>query len=106
MRYRGVGMARRTATISGRRGMVRALRAVFGGLSSPRVRDRRTDNLPSRKGKRVASNCLLAADDRFVVAFAKAELKGGCATTRDQAAVEDQVDRFVTSLLDTLTGGD
>src|SRR5438034_5222415 len=106
VRYRGVGMARRTATISGRRGMVRALRAVFGGLSSPRVRDRRTDNLPSRKGKRVASNCLLAADDRFVVAFAKAELKGGCATTRDQAAVEDQVDRFVTGLLDTLTGGD
>ena len=31
------------------------------------------------EGKRVASNCLLAADDRFVVAFAKAELKGGCA---------------------------
>src|SRR5438477_5610603 len=58
------------------------------------------------EGKRVASNCLLAADDRFVVAFAKAELKGGCATTRDQAAVEDQVDRFVTGLLDTLTGGD
>src|SRR5438034_4572811 len=25
------------------------------------------------EGKRVASNCLLAADDRFVVAFAKAE---------------------------------
>src|SRR5438034_5717304 len=47
------------------------------------------------QGKRVASACLLAADDRFLVAFAKAELKGGCATTRDQAEVEDQVERFV-----------
>jgi len=39
-----------------------------------------------------------------LVAFAKAELKGGCATTRDQAEVEDQVERFVTGLLATLTG--
>jgi len=58
------------------------------------------------QGNRVASACLLAADDRFLVAFAKAELKGGCATTRDQAEVEDQVDRFVAGLLDTLTAGD
>ena len=56
------------------------------------------------QGKRVGSACLLAADDRFLVAFAKAELKGGCATTRDQAEVEDQVERFVTGLLATLTG--
>jgi len=58
------------------------------------------------QGKRVASACLLAADDRFLVAFAKAELKGGCATTRNEAEVEDQVDRFVAGLLDTLTAGD
>jgi len=58
------------------------------------------------EGKRVASDCLLAADDRFLVAFAKAEMKGGCTTTRNQAEVEDQVDRFVAGLLDTLTGGD
>ncbi len=58
------------------------------------------------EGKRVAPDCLLAADDRFLVAFAKAELKGGCTTTRNQAEVEDQVDRFVAGLLDTLTGGD
>jgi hypothetical protein len=56
------------------------------------------------QGGRVAPACLLAADDRFLVAFAKAELKGGCATTRDQAEVEDQVERFVTGLLATLTG--
>jgi hypothetical protein len=56
--------------------------------------------------KPVASACLVAADDHFAVAFAKAELKGGCATTGDQAEVEDQVDRFVAGLLDTLTAGD
>ena len=58
------------------------------------------------EGKRVSSACLLAADDHFLVAFAKAELKGGCATTRNEAEVEDQVDRFVAGLLDTLTAGD
>src|SRR5436309_15256800 len=58
------------------------------------------------QGKRVASACLLAADDRFLVAFAKAELKGGCATTRNEAEEEDQVDRFVAGLLDTLPAGD
>ena len=57
------------------------------------------------QGKRVGSTCLLAADDRFLVAFAKAELKGGCATTGDQAALEDRVDKFVDGLLDTLTVG-
>jgi len=58
------------------------------------------------EGKRVASACLLAANDRFLVAFAKAELKGGCATTGDQAKIEDRVDGFVAGLLDLLTGGD
>jgi hypothetical protein len=57
------------------------------------------------EGKRVSSACLLAADDHFLVAFAKAELKGGCATTGDQVEVEDRVDGFVVGLLDTLTGG-
>ncbi len=57
------------------------------------------------EGKRVGSACLLAADDHFLVAFAKAELKGGCATTGDQAELKDRVDMFVTGLLDTLTGG-
>ena len=57
------------------------------------------------EGKRVSSACLLAADDHFLVAFAKAELKGGCATTGDQAALEDRVDKFVDGLLDTLTVG-
>src|SRR5207249_9339529 len=101
------------------RGLERARRRATGGRGDTRreVRGREAESgeqkssgeapLPregGHGGKRVASNCLLAADDRFVVAFAKAELKGGCATTRDQAAVEDQVDRFVTGLLDTLTG--
>jgi len=57
------------------------------------------------RGKRVSSACLLAADDHFLVAFAKAELKGGCATTGDQVELKDRVDMFVTGLLDTLTGG-
>ncbi len=56
-------------------------------------------------GRRVGSACLLAADDHFLVAFAKAELKGGCATTGDQTELEDRVDTFVAGLLDTLTGG-
>ena len=59
-----------------------------------------------RRGKRVASACLLAANDRFLVAFAKAELKGGCATTGDQAEVEDRVDGFIVGLVDMLTGGE
>ena len=57
------------------------------------------------RGKHVSSACLLAADDHFLVAFAKAELKGGCATTGDQVELKDRVDMFVTGLLDTLTGG-
>jgi len=57
------------------------------------------------EGKRVSSACLLAADDHFLVAFAKAELKGGCATTGDQAELEERVDGFVVGLLDTLAGG-
>jgi len=57
------------------------------------------------EGKRVGSACLLAADDHFLVGFARAELKGGCATTGDQAALEDRVDKFVDGLLDTLTVG-
>ena len=57
------------------------------------------------RGKRVSSACLLAADDHFLVAFAKAELKGGCATTGDQVELEARVDEFVVGLLDTLAGG-
>src|SRR2546428_11183542 len=57
------------------------------------------------QGKRVGSACLLAADDHFLVAFARAELRGGCATTGDQAALEERVDGFVVGLLDTLAGG-
>ena len=57
------------------------------------------------EGKRVSSACLLAADDHFLVAFAKAELKGGCATTGDQAELAERVDGFVVGLLDTLAGG-
>ena len=57
------------------------------------------------EGKRVSSVCLLAADDHFLVAFAKAELKGGCATTGDQVELEARVDGFVVGLLDTLAGG-
>jgi len=57
-------------------------------------------------GKRVSSACLLAADDRFLVAFAKAELKGGCATTGDQSEIENRVDALVEGLLDTLGARD
>ena len=58
------------------------------------------------QGKRVGSACLMAADDHFLVAFARAELRGGCATTGDQGALEDRVDKFVDGLLETLTVGD
>ena len=54
------------------------------------------------EGKRVSSACLLAADDHFLVAFAKAELRGGCATTGNQGELEDRVDKFVAGLLEAV----
>ena len=54
------------------------------------------------EGKRVGSVCLLAADDHFLVAFARAELRGGCATTGNQGELEDRVDKFVAGLLEAV----
>ena len=54
------------------------------------------------EGKRVGSACLLAADDHFLVGFARAELRGGCATTGNQGELEDRVDKFVAGLLETV----
>ena len=54
------------------------------------------------EGKRVGSACLLAADDHFLVAFARAELRGGCATTGNQVELEDRVDKFVAGLLEAV----
>ena len=53
-------------------------------------------------GRRVGSACLLAADDHFLVAFARAELRGGCATTGNQVELEDRVDKFVAGLLEAV----
>src|SRR5947208_15888278 len=59
------------------------------------------------QGKRVASACLLAADDRFSVVVVSLKKKGGCARTRDPAEVEEEGERFVTdrhATLESLAG--
>lgn len=46
--------------------------------------------------------CLARAEQKFVEAFAKAELEGGCATTGDAAALEAMVDVFVGDVVAAL----
>ncbi len=55
-----------------------------------------------RKGEAVDPACLGKADDKFLAAFAKAEAKGGCATSDDAAAVEAIVDGLVGGVVDLL----
>src|SRR5262245_56975280 len=52
------------------------------------------------KGVNVDQTCLTNARNKFTVDFARAESKGGCATTGDAAMIEDQVDSFMA---DTVT---
>jgi len=54
------------------------------------------------KGTEVSAACLSAATAKFNAAFGKAETRGGCATTGDQAAVEKMVDDYVAELVDAL----
>jgi hypothetical protein len=51
---------------------------------------------------RLHPNCLVAADAIFAAAFARAEARGGCATTGDATAVEMEVDAEVASLVSAL----
>ena len=54
------------------------------------------------KGLGVDALCLQKAESKFATAFAKAELKGGCATVGDAAAIELLVDDFVEQAVDAL----
>ena len=57
-----------------------------------------------KKGVAVDPACLTKAETKFDAAFAKAELKGGCATTGDAAAVEAFIDGVLSDLLAALPG--
>lgn len=46
--------------------------------------------------------CLQKAEDKFAAAFAKADLKGGCFTTGDAAAVRALADSFVEAAVGAL----
>ena len=56
-------------------------------------------------GVGVDSECLTKAEDKFLIAFQKAEAKGGCATVGDAGAVEGDVDTFVADTVAALPGG-
>ena len=56
-------------------------------------------------GVAVDAECLAKAEDKFLVAFQKAETKGECATVGDAAAVEGDVDTFVAATAAALPGG-
>jgi hypothetical protein len=55
------------------------------------------------KGVAVDPLCLAKAETKFTDAFARAELKGGCATVGDAAALEAEVDVFVGAVVGALT---
>lgn len=50
------------------------------------------------------SACAAKAQLKFARAFAKAEVKGGCVSTGDAAALETTVDTFVENVIGELTG--
>jgi hypothetical protein len=54
------------------------------------------------KGAAVDPACLAKAEAKFVAAFAKAEARGGCATSGDAAAIEALVDALVTDVVAAL----
>src|SRR5262249_41662346 len=56
-------------------------------------------------GVGVDSECLTKAEDKFLIAFGKAEAKGGCATVQDADTVEADVDTFVGDTVTALPGG-
>jgi hypothetical protein len=56
-------------------------------------------------GVGVDSECLTKAEDKFMIAFQKAEAKGGCATVGDAGTVEGDVDTFVANTVAALPGG-
>lgn len=47
--------------------------------------------------------CVQKAEDKFSAAYVKVELKGGCATTGDAAAIEGRVDQLVQSVVSALS---
>jgi hypothetical protein len=49
-------------------------------------------------------DCLQKAETKFTAAFAKAEAKGGCATSGDASTVETMVDDFVAQVVGAESG--
>jgi hypothetical protein len=52
-----------------------------------------------KKGVAVAAVCLAQADEKFAVAFAKVETKGGCAVPGDADSIGSAVDDCVATLV-------
>jgi hypothetical protein len=57
------------------------------------------------KGTAVDMLCLGKAEDKFMKAFTKADLKGGCVDPGDASTVETLVNTFVGDVVAALTGG-
>ena len=54
------------------------------------------------RGQPVDARCLAKAGSKLLVAFQKAEARGGCTTTGDGAAIETIVDQLVDGVVDRL----
>jgi hypothetical protein len=59
----------------------------------------------ARLGADVDGLCLQRAEATFTATFARAEQAGGCVTVNDEAALEGQVDGFVTAAVAALPVG-
>jgi hypothetical protein len=57
------------------------------------------------KGLAVDPACLAKAETKFDAGWTKAEAKGDCVTTADNAAIEAKVDAHIADLVTELTGG-
>ena len=53
-------------------------------------------------GSLVDPGCLDKAEQKFAAALARAEGRGGCATTGDAATLEDKVDAFIADVVGAL----
>ena len=51
------------------------------------------------KDEPVSFDCLTKAEDKFDETFAKADAAGGCVNTNDAASIENNVDTFLSYLL-------
>jgi len=56
----------------------------------------------AKTGAAVEAACLAKAEEKFSDAWTRAEARGGCATTGEEAIFESRVDDYVTDVVETL----